>query len=169
MQQIEFLNYPSSAPASQGPEESVYGFRIDGTDLRVSVAEATRALWAQEGHEQTPAEQEEFLLTQHDGLSLSEIGDPVRHFLGDPAPEFADSASGSTVVLGCSCGIWGCWPLMARITTTAGTVTWSAFRQPFRKQWGEFAIGPYVFDRAAYKTALTRPVQLTADPLAVPD
>jgi hypothetical protein len=161
MQCIEFLNYP----ISEQPSDLQWGFRIDGTDLRVYAAEATRGLWRQESEDEGPEEEERFLLAQHGGLGLSEIDDPVRHFLGDPVPEFADPSTGTTPVLGCSCGLWGCWPLLTVITTTPETVTWSSFRQPFRKEWGELAMGPYVFARPAYEAALAEPVRLAADPL----
>ncbi|MGW7426408.1 hypothetical protein ACWGJB_41590 [Streptomyces sp. NPDC054813] len=160
MQSIEFWHYPRSEDFSV----LLWGFRIDGKDLRVHVAGATRALWSREHEEETPSEQERFLLSQHDGLPVQEIDDRMRHFLGDPAPEFADAA-GTTPVLGCSCGIWGCWPLLARITTTPATVTWSSFRQPFRKEWGELSMGPYVFARDRYEDALAEPARLVKDPL----
>ncbi|MFE0098892.1 hypothetical protein [Streptomyces sp. NPDC059009] len=164
MQCIEFLNYPTG---DEAPDLLEWGFRIDGTDLRVCAADATRDLWRREreGEDEDLAEQERFLLHQHGGLALSEVADPVRHFLGDPAPVFADPSTGTTPVLGCSCGLWGCWPLLATITTTPETVTWSSFRQPFRKEWGELAMGPYVFARPAYEAALAHPVRLTANPL----
>ncbi len=161
MQRIEFLTYPASG---QLPG-LLWGIRIDGTDLRTYTADATRDLWRQEHEEESPAENELFLLHQHGGLSLREAGEPVRHFLGDPAPEFADPSTGTTPVLGCSCGIWGCWPLLTIITTTPDTVTWSSFRQPFRKEWGELPMGPYTFDRAAYEAALADPARLAEDPL----
>ncbi len=104
----------------------------------------------------------------HAGHRTGEIADAGRHFLGDPAPEFADPTTGSTPVLGCSCGLWGCWPLRTVITVTPEAVTWSSFRQPFRKEWGELPMGPYVFDRPAYETALAEPLRLTEDPLVVP-
>ncbi|MEV6671749.1 hypothetical protein [Streptomyces sp. NPDC051162] len=43
-----------------------------------------------------------------------------------------DAMGSKTPVLGCSCGEWGCWPLMTRITTTADAVTWDSFEQPYR-------------------------------------
>ncbi|WP_143064637.1 hypothetical protein [Streptomyces colonosanans] len=164
MQRIEILNYP----IGEQLWDLQWGFRIDGTDLRVHAAEATRDLWRQELEDEEPAEEEHFLLTQHDGLALSEVGDSVRHFLGDPAPEFVDPSSCATPVLGCSCGLWGCWPLLTVIATTSETVTWSSFRQPFRREWGELAMGPYVFARSAYEDALTEPTRLAADPLRTP-
>ncbi|MEU2225840.1 hypothetical protein [Streptomyces sp. NPDC018347] len=161
MQRIEFLNYPTGEHVS----DLQWGFRIDGTDLRVYAAEATRDLWRAELADEGPAEVERFLLAQHGGLTVSEVGDAARHFLGDPAPEFIDRSTGTTPVLGCSCGLWNCWPLLTVITTAPETVTWSSFRQPFRKEWGELVMGPYVFARPAYEAALEQPVSLVADPL----
>ncbi|WP_143074869.1 hypothetical protein [Streptomyces mangrovisoli] len=161
MQHIEFLTYPVVGPRS----ELLWGIRIDGRDLRMYAADATRPLWRRELEDDGPQERERFVLTQHGGLYASEITDPVRHFLGDPAPEFARPADPALPVLGCSCGIWGCWPLLTVIDATPETVTWSAFRQPFREQWGELPMGPYVFARTAYEESLTAPTRLAGDPL----
>ncbi|MGW3510813.1 hypothetical protein [Streptomyces sp. NPDC000994] len=161
MQRIEFLNYPIGEQLS----DLQWGFRIDGTDLRVYAADATRDLWRLEHEDEDLAEEERFLLSQHGGLTLSEVGDCARHFLGDPAPEFVDPSTGTTPVLGCTCGLWGCWPLLTIITPTPETVTWSSFQQPYRKGWGELAMGPYVFARPAYEAALAKPVSLATDPL----
>ncbi|MDC0767997.1 hypothetical protein [Streptomyces sp. HD] len=163
MHQIEFLNHPMSECSS----DLQWGIRIDGKDLRVYAADATRDFWRQEHEEESLEEQERFLLLQHAGLAVSEVGDPMHHFLGDPAPEFGDPSAGTTPVLGCSCGVWGCWPLLTVIATTSEDVTWSAFRQPFRKEWGELSMGPYVFARPAYEAALARPVRLAEDPLGL--
>jgi hypothetical protein len=51
------------------------------------------------------------------------------------------------------------------IITTPETVTWSSFRQPFRREWGELPLGPYVFARPAYETALAEPIRVAEDPL----
>lgn len=163
MPRIEFLNHPDAGR----PTDVVWGVLVDGVDLRVHTADATRDLWRSEADEDDPAEEERFLREQHGGLSTLELDDPVRHFLGEPAPDFAgpDAAPGTTPVLGCSCGIWGCWPLLAVITATPGTVTWSSFRQPFRTHWGELPLGPWTFARPAYEAALAAPARLPEDPL----
>lgn len=72
MQRIEFLNYP----ASDRSPNLLWGIRIDGVDLRVHAADATRELWRREHADDSPGDQERFLLTQHDGLPLAEIADP---------------------------------------------------------------------------------------------
>src|SRR4051812_46116737 len=55
-----------------------------------------------------------------------------------------------TPVLGCECGEWGCWPLMARIAMTAELVIWDSFEQPHRKTRDYTAFGPFRFDRNQY-------------------
>ncbi|MFC9848412.1 hypothetical protein ACFWFF_08395 [Streptomyces sp. NPDC060223] len=161
MQRVEFLNYP----ASEQPAHLLWGIRIDGTDLRVHTADATRELWRPELEDETEAEQAHFLLRQHDGLYVSEVSDPVRHFLGAPAAEFVGFGAETTPVLGCFCGLWGCWCLLTVITSAPDIVTWFPFRQPDREQWGELPMGPYVFARPAYEAALAAPTRLSEDPL----
>lgn len=72
------------------------------------------------------------------------------HFLG-----LSTGAMGAKApVLGCECGEWGCWPLMARITATADLVSWDTFEQPHRKTRDYAAFGPFHFDRHQYDDAL---------------
>ncbi|MEY9969579.1 hypothetical protein ABIA33_007668 [Streptacidiphilus sp. MAP12-16] len=72
------------------------------------------------------------------------------HFLG----QSTDAMGPKTPLLGCECGEWGCWPLMARITVTADVVTWDCFEQPHRKTRVYAAFGPFQFDRHQYEDAL---------------
>ncbi|WBO68873.1 hypothetical protein [Streptomyces camelliae] len=72
------------------------------------------------------------------------------HFLG----RSTNAMGPKTPVLGCECGEWGCWPLMARITPTADFVTWDAFEQPHRKTRNYVAFGPFQFDRHQYDDTL---------------
>ncbi|MFC9295078.1 hypothetical protein ACFTWH_18500 [Streptomyces sp. NPDC057011] len=164
---VEFLRHPHPGY----PDLTAWGIRIDGTDLRVLVAEATRGLWSRELDEDddTPQEREEFLLRQHAPLHLDDDADGARaraHFLGDAPPDLRDRDTGALCLLGCSCGIDACWPLLATVRVTATEVTWSGFHQPHRPQWGELPLGPYVFPRPAYEESLGAPVALTRDPLA---
>ncbi|PJN13819.1 hypothetical protein CG724_37685 [Streptomyces sp. CB02120-2] len=164
---VEFLHHPHPG----FPHLTAWGIRIDGTDLRVLVAEATRALWNRELDEDddTPQEREEFLLRQHAPLHLDDDADGARarsHFLGDAPPHLRDRDTGALCLLGCPCGIDACWPLLARLRVTATQVTWSGFYQLHRPEWGELPLGPYVFPRPAYEAALATPVPLAQDPLA---
>jgi hypothetical protein len=65
-----------------------------------------------------------------------------------------DATGPKTPVLGCECGEWGCWPLMAQITVTANRVTWDSFEQPHRKARDYTAFGPFQFERRQYDDAL---------------
>ncbi|MFJ3877102.1 hypothetical protein ACIPW5_06545 [Streptomyces sp. NPDC090077] len=164
---VEFLRHPHPG----FPHLMAWGVRIDGTDLRVLVVGATRELWSRELDEDdhTPQEHEEFLLRQHAPLHLDDDvdGDRARsHFLGDSPPDLRDRDTGALCLLGCSCGIDACWPLLAVLRATATEVTWSGFHQPRRPEWGELHLGPYVFPRPHYDEALAAPVLLAHDPLA---
>jgi hypothetical protein len=86
------------------------------------------------------------LLAVHPGL-------PAIHFLGEPVEtRFGD---GDTALLGCLCGDPGCWPLTARVTVSATTVTWRDFRTGHR-DWDLSAVGPFTIDRHAYEPPLPR-------------
>jgi hypothetical protein len=154
---IEFFHYPWV----ENPSSLVWGIRVDGRDLRAHVGEATYPLWRAElaGEFEDEAEDEketaEQVRNQHDGLGVPDFADRPGHFLtaGDTVP-----------LLGCPCGIWQCWPLMTRVAVTPTTVTWSSFRQPYREEWGELAIGPFTFERGAYEAAVARPAVVTGDP-----
>ncbi|MFD3470523.1 hypothetical protein ACFWWM_30000 [Streptomyces sp. NPDC058682] len=164
---VEFLRHPHPGL----PHLTAWGIRIDGTDLRVLVAEATRALWDQEIDEDddTPQERDEFLLRQHAPLHLVDDHDGARaraHFLGEAPPELRDRNTGALCLLSCPCGIDACWPLLAAVRVTESAVTWSGFYQIHRPQWGELPLGPYVFARPAYDEALAAPIPLAEDPLA---
>ncbi|QYN26369.1 hypothetical protein K1T34_37645 [Amycolatopsis sp. DSM 110486] len=59
-----------------------------------------------------------------------------------------------TPVLGCECGEWGCWPLMADITVTDDLVTWRDFEQAHRTTRDYTGFGPFTFTRQDYDAAL---------------
>ncbi len=61
---------------------------------------------------------------------------------------------GKIPVLGCECGEWGCWPLLARVIVGESAVTWTDFEQPHRPERDYSAFGPFVFDRLTYESAI---------------
>lgn len=61
---------------------------------------------------------------------------------------------GKVPLLGCECGEWGCWPLLAAVRRTDETITGEAFEQPHRPKRDYSAFGPFVFDRSQYEAAL---------------
>ncbi|MBK3632704.1 hypothetical protein JHN52_06970 [Streptomyces sp. MBT97] len=150
---IEFFHHP----ADGHPGAPVWGVRVDGVDLRAHTAWATRELWRPELEDQfedQAGESAELIWRQHGGLGVLDVG----------ANPFAPT-TGRTPLLDCPCGIPRCWELTAHAEATATTVTWRAFRQTGREEWGELPLGPFVFAREAYETALSRPAALAQDPL----
>ncbi len=53
----------------------------------------------------------------------------------------------------CSCGNLGCWPLVASVYSFDSHVVWADFEQ-LHRDW-ILALGPYVFERAAYERVLS--------------
>ena len=92
------------------------------------------------------------LAGSYDGLMADErIAWPSAHFLGEPVLSwFGD---GDTVLLGCECGEWGCWPLTTQVTADDELILWSRFRQGHRN-WDYSRLGPFLFSREQYERAL---------------
>lgn len=70
-------------------------------------------------------------------------------------------SNGKIILLGCTCGIDECWPMLARVKTTETSVVWSDFEQPYRTSnhpnpWDYSGFGPFVFDRSAYEAELEK-------------
>jgi hypothetical protein len=85
------------------------------------------------------------------GLLKEEVGWPSRHYLGDPVLSwFGD---GDTVLLGCGCGDWGCWPFTAIVTVAEDTVAWSGYRTGHR-DWHYRELREVTFDRSQYEEAV---------------
>ncbi|NUS53904.1 MAG: hypothetical protein HOV66_03440 [Streptomycetaceae bacterium] len=84
---------------------------------------------------------------------------PEFYRFGPMEDHFSGMSTGAmgpgTPLLGCECGEWGCWPLMARITMTADLVVWDSFGQPHRKTRDYTAFGPFRFGRRQYDAALS--------------
>jgi hypothetical protein len=86
-----------------------------------SLADLARAFESRAGHE--PAGRCAGLVLEH-----YNFGDLNLYLAGEQRPW-----PGLDVpLLGCECGEWGCWPLVARIDQADGVVEWSHFRQPHR-------------------------------------
>jgi len=91
------------------------------------------------------------LAGRYAGLAGDEVRWPSRHYLGDPVRSwFGD---GDTVLLGCVCGDWGCWPFTAVVTVADDMVTWSGYRTGHR-DWDYRELRDISFDRVQYEEAL---------------
>jgi hypothetical protein len=89
------------------------------------------------------------------GLRAWAFDGPIaEHFLGSPDSHLYCGPDEKTVLIGCSCGEPGCWPLMARVEVGASEVRWSEFEQPHREGWSHEGLGPFVFEREQYVAAL---------------
>ena len=91
------------------------------------------------------------------GLPPENVFLPSRRFLSEREKyyDFNDSR-GRIPVLGCGCGVVGCWPLLVEIVETEDQVIWGNFRQPHRGSWSYDSLEPFVFDRAQYLAQLER-------------
>lgn len=116
------------------PGEHGVEVRIDGRDLR----ELVRAVELP----QATADGQPDLAGSYEGLPPEEWTAPA-----------AGDRQGRVAVLGCTCGVSECWPLLARVTRRAGTVVWSDFRQPNRG-WTHDRLGPFTFAQPAYDAAV---------------
>lgn len=95
------------------------------------------------------------------GLSPNTVFFPSRHFLGGHMAEISDTQK--TEIFACgSCGEVGCWPLLVQISVHENIVVWHDFEQPYRDKdsrvshWQYDKLGPFVFDKEQYLSALTR-------------
>lgn len=85
------------------------------------------------------------------GLGDAGVRWPGRHYLGEPVLSwFGD---GDTVLLGCCCGDWGCWPFTAVVTVERDVVVWSGYRHGHR-DWDYGGLWDLVFDRVQYEEAV---------------
>lgn len=67
----------------------------------------------------------------------------------------SDVSTSRIQVLACAgCGEGGCWPGEILVTTSAGDVTWSDFRNPHRPGRDYSDLGPFTFARRQYDDAL---------------
>lgn len=80
--------------------------------------------------------------------------DVTEHFHGSPGSHLHCGPHDKTVLMGCTCGEVGCWPLMARISVEGERVRWADFEQPHRRgRWTHDDVA-FVFDRSQYDAAL---------------
>lgn len=144
MARIEFQQRPGYLAYEHPPE--CFGaeivIRIDGQPLWDLVAAAQ------------PGEHGEYI-----GLAVSEL--PSGYFLAQTDgfcwATFADDQPGRTLLLRCTCGELGCWPLSAIIDVEPDRIIWRDFRHGHRERWRYKKLGDggrFIFDRQQYEEAL---------------
>ena len=139
-------------PREDSWRDKVLHVLVNGKDLASLIKSVEAPFAAAEGNPNIAGD--------YDGLPTSEIGSARHHYLGSPQPvlDYAEM----TVLLGCTCGIVDCWPLLAKVAVDSQTVTWSEFRQPHRMsdstagEWLYDDFGPFVFDRRKYEEELIK-------------
>jgi len=73
-----------------------------------------------------------------------------QYYLGSAEAYWGDDKN-KTMVLGCSCGIGGCWPLLCKITIDGNKVIWSDFEQPHRDEdWDYSNFEGFEFNKQQY-------------------
>lgn len=122
---------------------------INGRNLRDIVREIEQPFAARDGQPD--------LAGSYVGLPPEDVFLPSRRFLGERERDYDDEHGRCQIaVLGCGCGVVGCWPLLVEIVEAEDRVTWRNFRQPFRSGWSFDLLEPFVFDRPQYLAQLGR-------------
>ena len=158
MDEIELRAVLDETDAELGePPETLVSVHINGEDLRAIIASSQRDVrtrrWETEdsAREECPSLDEWLAVDNWDvWLDLSDVAPPSRHWLGEPGEWLEEQ--GLAAVLTCSCGMFGCGGVAARIALEHDTVTWSEFR--FANAGPVVPIGPFTFDPAAYEAAI---------------
>ena len=137
------------APAGEDFPDGLRQIRIkvNGVDFPELVREAELP--------SAEADEEEEIAGNYIGLVAGYMRiDLAGQFLGGQGTPMFEDSDQKTALLGCGCGDVGCSPLMARVTVSDDTVTWSDFEQPTRPEWDYDGFGPFTFDRGQYERAL---------------
>ena len=96
----------------------------------------------------------------YEGLDIEDFIDLEAHFLGRLTEDDRFNMEGKIQLLGCNCGIPGCWPFLVKITVHEDTIAWSDYEQPYRSEdsagghWNYSRLAPLEFDRQQYEEEL---------------
>lgn len=140
MEHIEFRTIEEELGAGVRPTLVPY---LNGASLPDLVRKAELPFARREGNPD--------LAGRYAGLLGEEVRWPGGHYLGSPVRSWFDD--GDTVLLGCVCGDWGCWPFTALVTVDEETVTWSGYRAGHR-DWDYRELRNITFSRIQYEEAL---------------
>ena len=93
------------------------------------------------------------LAGNHVGLPPETVFLPSHRLLGRTEGR-DDDWDGKFAVLGCGCGVVGCWPLRVKTTPREATSLWHDPKQPHHRHWRHSGLEPLIFGRAPYTSAL---------------
>jgi hypothetical protein len=93
------------------------------------------------------------------GLNSKHVLWPSKALLGEPWDagfilEDDDPIKNKSMILICTCGDSGCWPLLVDIIVDNKKVIWKNFCQ-FHRDW-VYNLGPFYFDKGKYKKELKK-------------
>lgn len=98
-----------------------------------------------------------------------DYGPLEKYLLGEALQDSYWAKLEGRYILGCQCGEVGCWPLQCQIRVEGSALVWDQFRQPHRSSRDYSQFGPFVFDLAQYRHAVSRLMAqitgLTSEPL----
>lgn len=87
------------------------------------------------------------LAGNHVGLPPETVFLPSHRLLGRTEGR-DDDWDGKFAVLGCGCGVVGCWPLRVKTTPREATSLWHDCKQPQHRHWRQDGLEPLIFSRA---------------------
>lgn len=123
--------------------EKIVRIKIDGLDLIQITREAELPFAKRDNQED--------LAGSYDGIFLAWFPYAEKEFSGTTWPWYpVEADKGVAAILSCECGEIGCWPLYVNIQMDENRVSWSNFKQPYRKDWDLKSIGNYLFRRDEY-------------------
>lgn len=128
-----------------GFEESTVNIQVDGEPLAKWMKTYELPMATSEGH---PGLAGACDAIKNGSSSLEQ------YYLGKTKANWG-TGQDKTLLLGCVCGVAGCWPLLCKITVEGDTVTWSEFEQPHRDEdWDYSGFAGFVFQKQQYLDAI---------------
>ena len=128
-----------------GHEVSTVNIVVDDKPLAEIMKEYEMPMATKEG---SPSLAGDYHAIEVSSLSLEQ------YYLGKDKADWGDEEN-KTALLGCSCGILGCWPLLCKINIQGNKVIWSDFEQPHRDDdWDYSTFEGFVFDKQQYLNAI---------------
>lgn len=145
---IRFEVVDGYSELADGPVKEAEVF-VNGRNLRELAREVESPYAAREG--------KAGLAGSYSGLPPKAVFLPSCRLLGEPETYYDHDGLGRLAVLGCVCGVVGCWPLLVEIWVLEDRVIWRNFKQPHRSAWRHDRMGSFVFDLFRYLDELRGP------------